>query len=130
MAFYQSTDQVYVVLGQLFDRMQAESTQLDQFAKSSLVIRINLADPLAEILVDGRHPKVFFGARPGRADLELNMSADLLHQIWLGERSLRESFFGGQIKTKGNVFKAMALGDLFREAEHFYPLILQEAGLR
>ena len=66
----------------------------------------------------------------GRADLELHMPADLLHEIWLGERSLRESFFGGQIKTKGNVFKAMALGDLFREAEHFYPKILQEAGLR
>ncbi len=130
MAFYKSTDQVYTVLGQLFDKMQKESNHLDQFAKSHLVIRITLADPVAEILVDGRQPAVFYGSRPGRADLELNMAADLLHQIWLGERSLRESFFGGQIKTKGNVFKAMALGDLFREAEHFYPLVLQEAGLR
>ena len=130
MAFYESTDQVYTVLGRLFDRMQTESNHLDQFAKSHLVIRINLADPLAEILVDGRQPKIFFGTSPGRADLELNMAADILHQIWLGERSLRESFFGGQIKTKGNVFKAMALGDLFREAEAFYPQVLQEAGLR
>lgn len=129
MAFYQSTDQVYTVIGQLFDRMQKESNHLDQFAKSNLVIRINLAEPAAEILVDGRHPKIFYGASPGRADLELNMNADLLHEIWLGRRSLRESFFGGQIKTKGNVFKAMALGDLFREAEHFYPIVLREAGL-
>lgn len=77
MAFYQSTDQVYAVLGQLFDRMQKESNHLDQFAKSHLVIRINLADPLAEILVDGRQPQIFYGARPGRADLELHMPADL-----------------------------------------------------
>jgi len=59
MAFYESTDQVYAVLGKLFDRMQDESSQLDQFAKSHLVIRINLADPAAEILVKSAPQDLF-----------------------------------------------------------------------
>ena len=74
-------------------------------------------------------PPRFFGERPGRADLELTMQADDLHAIWMGQKRLRDSFFNGDIKTRGNVFRASKLTDLFREAERAYPNVLAELGL-
>ena len=108
-SFYQSADQLYATLAHLFDRLDEQSDAMDQFGRSNLVIRIRFTDLDGEILLDGRHPTVFYGERPGRGDLELHMSSDLLHRIWLGEESLRKAFFSGDIKSKGNVFQAMGL---------------------
>jgi hypothetical protein len=93
---------------------------------------MRFTDPEAEVLLDGRQPplEVFYGERPGRADLELKMQADDLHQIWMGHKRLRDSFFNGEIKTRGNVLRASKLTDLFREAERAYPHVLMEKGLR
>ncbi len=130
MAIYQNDTELYAVLGDVFDRVRAQPQHIETFTKSNLVIRMRFSEPEAEVLLDGRQPplEVFFGARPGRADLELTMPADLLHQIWLGQIKLRDAFFGGQIRTKGNVFRAMKLADLFREAERAYPAVLAERG--
>jgi hypothetical protein len=51
------------------------------------------------------------------------MAADLLHEVWSGQRKLKDAFFGGQIQSSGNIFLAMKLTDLFREAERAYTLI-------
>lgn len=129
MPFYQSTADLYSAIGALFDRVTAETDAMHQFSQTHLVIRITFSDVDGEILLDARQPAVFFGKRPGRGDLELTMPADLLHRIWLGEESLRAAFFGGQIQSKGNLFRAMPLTELFRTCESFYPQILHEKGL-
>jgi len=132
MAFYQDDKQFYAVMNQLFGRLMKNPVATDQFARSNLVIRLNTRQPNAQILLDGRGRPVeaLFGPQVGKADLELNLEADTLHRIWLGEVRLRDAFFGGQIATKGYVFKAMQLGDLFVEAERQYPQVLMEMGLR
>ena len=132
MPFYQSAEQFYDVIRELFTRVMSSQAATDQLAKSNLVIRINTHAPDAQILIDGRgHPvEVLFGETLGGADLELTLDADLLHEIWLSETKLRDAFFSGKIATKGYVFKAIQLTDLFREAERLYPLLLQEKGLR
>ena len=132
MAFYQDDKQFYAVMNQLFGRLMKNPVATDQFARSNLVIRLNTRQPNAQILLDGRGRPVeaLFGPQVGKADLELNLEADTLHRIWLGEVRLRDAFFGGQIATKGYVFKAMQLGDLFIEAERQYPQVLMEMGLR
>jgi putative sterol carrier protein len=132
VAFYRDEKQFYAVMDQLFGRLMKNSNATDQFARSNLVIRLNTRQPNAQILLDGRGRPVeaLFGPQAGKADLELNLEADTLHKIWLGEVRLRDAFFGGQIATKGYVFKAMQLGDLFVEAERQYPQVLTEMGLR
>ncbi len=130
MPVYTSAEQLYEVLGEVFERLRRRPEHMADFTGSNLVVRMRFTDPAAEVLLDGRHPalEVFFGPRPGRADLELSMSADLLHDIWTGRTRLREAFFRGQIQTKGNVFRAMKLADLFRAAEETYPQVLAEKG--
>jgi putative sterol carrier protein len=131
MPFYSSDQQLYDVLQSVFDRVKEEPHQIEAFTRSNLVIRMNFTNPEGVILLDGRQPplEVFFGSRPGRADLEMRMNADLLHDIWMGQRRLRDAFFSGEIQTKGNIMRATKLTDLFREAERAYPLVLQEKGI-
>ena len=125
MAIFRSTDQLYAIIQTVFEQLMASPTDIETFTYSNLVIRICLTDPTAEILLDGRQPplEVFYGTRPGRANLEFEMPADLLHQIWLGKESASRAFFSKRIKTKGNVLKASQLIDLFRECEKVYPAI-------
>ena len=131
MAVFQSEEQLYDVLQRVFERVSEHPDNIDAFTHSNLVIRMNFHEPAAEVLLDGRQPplEVFYGERPGKANLEFEMPADLLHQIWLGQQSASQAFFSGQIQTKGNFMKAMQLLDLFRECERVYPAIAADYNL-
>jgi hypothetical protein len=128
MAVFESDQQLYDVLQGVFERLNAEPGKLASFTRSNLVIRLTFTDPTAEILLDGRQPpmEVFYGPRPGKANLEFTMPADLLHSIWLGEESTSGAFFAGRIKSKGSLLQASHLIELFREAENVYPSIAAE----
>lgn len=128
MAVFADEQQFYTVLQRVFDTLAEEPDQLASFTHSNLVIRLRFSDPTAEVLLDGRQPplEVFFGPRPGAANLEFSMPADLLHAIWIGDESTSQAFFGGRIKSKGNLMRATHLVDLFREAERVYPAIAAE----
>ena len=131
MAIFQSDQQLYEVLQGVFAALTATPTNIEAFTRSNLVIRMQTADPAAEVLLDGRQPplEVFYGPTPGKANLEVAMPADLLHQIWMGHQSASEAFFSGRITTKGNLLKASQLLDLFRECEAVYPTVAAAYGL-
>src|SRR6187397_1978147 len=107
MAVFTSAQQLYDVLQSVFERIAAEPEKIAPFTHSNLVIRLFLTDPNAEVLLDGRQPplEVFYGPRPGQANLEFSMSADLLHKIWMNEESTSTPFFSGRIKSKGNLMR-------------------------
>jgi putative sterol carrier protein len=104
---------------------------VETFTHSNLVIRMNTRSPNAEILLDGRQPplEVFFGTRPGRANLEISLDADLLHALWMGTESTHLAFLSGQIETRGNLLKALQLAEIFTAAERIYPTIARQYGL-
>jgi hypothetical protein len=131
MAVFSSEEQLYQVLQQVFDAVNADPSQIEPFTRSNLVIRMSFTGPDGEVLLDGRQPplEVFFGERPGAANIECSMPADLLHEIWMDRESASAAFFSGRIKTKGNLLKAASLLDLFRAAETVYPRIATEFGL-
>ena len=125
MAIFSSEEQLYEVLQSVFDQLKTTPEKIAPFTSSNLVIRILLTDPAAEVLLDGRQPplEVFFGPRPGQANLEFSMPADLLHRIWMDEESTSAAFFGGRIKSKGSLLRATHLIELFRHVEEIYPAI-------
>ncbi|MEZ4731807.1 MAG: SCP2 sterol-binding domain-containing protein [Caldilineaceae bacterium] len=131
MAIFQSAQQLYQVLQEVFTAVAANPAHIDSFTHSNLVIRMKTEEPAAEVLLDGRQPplEVFYGERPGQANLEILLPADLLHAIWLDQVSASEAFFSGKIKTKGNLLKAMQLLDVFRACEAVYPAIAKAHGL-
>jgi len=125
MAVFHSADQIYTILQEVFARVADHPADITSFTHSNLVFRIHLQNPEATILLDGRQPplEVFFGERPGRANIEVTMEADMLHHIWLGQASMSQAFFSGAIRTQGNILKARQLVDLFRVCEEVYPAI-------
>lgn len=131
MAIFQSSDNLYAILTEVFETVASEPENIDGFLRNNLVVRIRFSDPEAEVLVDGRQRplQAFTGPRPGNANLEVSMAADLLHGIWMGRESTSQAFFSGQIKTKGNLFKAMKLADLFHVCERVYRPIAVAHGL-
>ncbi len=131
MAVYADAEQFYAVMKEVFDFVVQHPQHIDSFTRSNLVIRMRTTEPEAEILLDGRQPplQVFFGPTPGLANLEISLSADLLHAMWLGKESTHKAFFTGRIRTSGNLLKAMQLGDVFQEAERIYPTIAHKYGL-
>lgn len=131
MAVFQDEQQFYQVMKDVFDYIAAHPQHIESFTRSNLVIRMRTTDPEAEVLLDGRQPplRVFFGPRPGLANLEVTMEADLLHDIWLGAESTHRAFYTGRIRTSGNLLKAMQLGEVFQEAERIYPTVARRHGL-
>ncbi|MEZ4864028.1 MAG: hypothetical protein R3C14_22100 [Caldilineaceae bacterium] len=131
MAIFQSDQQLYDILQLVFAEVTRNPTHIETFTQSNLVIRLRTQQPEAEVLLDGRQPplEVFYGVRPGKANLEIAMTADLLHAIWTSAVSAHEAFFSGQIKTRGNLLKAAALLDLFYACEQVYPPIAAAHGL-
>jgi len=128
MSVYQSAEQFYAIMQEVFDYVMQHPDHVTAFSHSNLVIRMNMRGPAAEILLDGRQPPlgVFFGPRPGRANLEITLDADLLHALWMGTESTHQAFLSGQIQTRGNLLKAMQLAEVFTAAERIYPTIARQ----
>lgn len=131
MAVFQSDQQLYNVLQAVFAAVATNPENIAPFTQSNLVIRMKTEAPAVEVLLDGRQPplEVFYGERPGKANIEITMPADLLHAIWSDQESASAAFFSGKIKTKGNLLKAMSLLDLFRECERVYPAVARAHGV-
>ncbi|MFZ1772225.1 MAG: SCP2 sterol-binding domain-containing protein [Caldilinea sp.] len=131
MAIFQSTEQFYAVMQEVFDYVMQRPEHVSSFTQSNLIIRMNIQEPDAEILLDGRQPPlgVFFGPRPGLANLEISLNADLLHALWMGTESTHQAFLSGRIQTRGNLLKALGLAEIFTAAERIYPAIAHQYGL-
>ena len=131
MAVYESTEQFYAIMKDVFEQVMQQPDSIESFTRSNLVVRMNTTDPEAEILLDGRQPPlgIYFGERPGRANLEITLTADLLHAMWLGSESTQQAFLSGRVRTRGNLLKAMQLIDLFAAAERIYPAVARQYGL-
>jgi len=125
---FHSADHLYDTLHVLFEQLQADPAAIASFTSSNLVIRMIIEEPDAEVLLDGRQPplEVFYGPRPGQANLEIRLTSQLLHEIWSGTQEMSQALFSGQIQTTGNVMKATPLLDLFRECQRCYPTIIQQ----
>ncbi|MEM7537461.1 MAG: SCP2 sterol-binding domain-containing protein [Chloroflexota bacterium] len=131
MSLFSSDDRLYTVLQAVFERVQEDPANVESFTNSNLVIRILFTDLDAEVLLDGRQPpmEIFYGETPGDANIEINLTSELLHHIWLGEQNIQRALFMRKIKTKGNIMKAVSLFDLFQECERVYPEIAKAHGV-
>lgn len=124
MTRFESSEQLYQRLQMVFDALLIRPGCTDSYSRSNLVVRMRLTNPAAEVLLDGRQPplEIFYGERPGRADLEVAMDADLLHAIWSGEEKLTSALFRGRVQTVGNLMRATAFVDLFHACQDMYQM--------
>lgn len=128
MAYYKDSEAFYGKMKALFSCVQANHPKAtDAIAGSKLLIKLTMREPQAEIVIDGRQQPVSisYGIDGVKPDLEVEMTADTFHRVLLGELPMQKAFGGGQMRVKGNIFRAMALGDLISVSQRCYPDILK-----
>ena len=132
MAFYTDSEQLYGSMRLLFALVeQDEPGAADAILASRLVIRLRCTAPEAEFTINGRRRpvQVVFGPDSARPTLDIDLAADTLHDILLGQLSLRTALGNGLLSVRGPALKAMALAELFRRGQVIYPDVLRERGL-
>ncbi len=132
MAFFEDSQQLYACARALLGRVQDQHPDAaDAILASRLVIRLSTTDPDVEITINGRRRpvQISYGPVKLRPTLDIQMEADTLHRILLGEQSLKKAFAGGLLKVRGPVWKTADLAPLFAHGRQIYPQVLVEQGV-
>jgi hypothetical protein len=131
MPFFASAEQLYACANTLFSRIQEQDpAAANALLGARLLITIRCHNPTAEISLNGRQRPLVtsFGPSSLRPDLEVQMATDTLHQILLGELTIKRALASGQLKVKGPVWKTTALAELFERGQALWPAALREHG--
>lgn len=130
MPVYQTAEEFYAVMDEGFQRMAADPDAMSDFQRRRMLVSITTTDPKAVVVLDGRANPVHvtFDAPAGKADLGLQMPADLLHDILMQTAGVKASFMSGAVQVSGNVFRAMQLADLFHQIQRVYPQVRRDLG--
>jgi hypothetical protein len=132
MSFFADTDQLYSCIQMLFDRIgEEEPGSADAILASRLVIRLCCSGPEAELTINGRQRplETTFGPSRLRPTLDIELTADTLHRIMLGDLSLASALAHGRLRVRGLVWKTSALAELFYRGQALYPGVLRDQGL-
>jgi len=132
MPFYTEAQQIYDVMQALFESMRdIEPNPVDALVSTHMIIRLTLTDPDAHITINGRQRpvKIDYGPASGRADMEIEMTAEILHLVLLDEYSIKQGFSNGELKVRGPIWKALSFADIFQKGRAYYPQVLESQGL-
>lgn len=135
MGTFKDADQVYDLLGGLFNELTTDANIAQKFAASGLVIQFSYTDPDSEIWLDASKQDpdnlgVICGPAEGlTAEVEMSMKADVAHQFWLGNVNLMVALTRKQIVAKGPIPKIMKLLPVIKPAYEVYKNMLKERGL-
>lgn len=131
MAFFADTNQFYDCTRLLFDRIQDQDPgAAEAILASHLVIRLRCTEPDAEFTINGlvRPLQTAFGPSRVRPTLDIELAADTLHDIMLGELSLKTALARGLLRVRGPVWRTRALAELFCRGQRLYPEVLRDLG--
>lgn len=129
MAVYSDTEHLLQVMRSLFARVEAEYPAAGNAVSAShMAILIRCTNPQAEVLINGRErpPAITYGPGGVRPTLTIETEADTLHEIMLGDLSLKRALAQGALKVRGPVYRITVLAELFNALQLLYPAILKE----
>ena len=132
MAFFRDSEQFMTTLGLLFERVQQTYPQAaEDLQQAKLILRFRCSDPTADILINGRRrpASVTFGENRIRPEVDVQLAADTLHNILLGDLKLSKALASRSLNIQGPARKTLAVAGLFHECQKLYPGILRESGL-
>jgi hypothetical protein len=132
MPVFVDADTMYAVLRDLFGQVtENDPKAFDELIKSRLTARFRVSQPSGEVTIDGktRPPKFTYGAFPGRPDIDLEVTGDVLDRLLKHELSAQKSVMDGTIKFKGNPLKLQGLLNVLKASNALYPQVLKAHNL-
>jgi len=130
MSVFRSTEELYAIMGALFERLKEEPEISQRLLEGNMVVRFRWRDPDGEATIDLRRaPIVYqFGPSDLTPDVEMIQSADVAHRFWLGEVSVPRAIATRQVIAKGSVPKALKLLPAIQPAFAIYRQVLRDLG--
>lgn len=134
--YYKSTDEMYKILGALFERVKNDAEVGKKLQAAKIAVRFRYKDPEGAATIDAKTPPAegagFFeynlGAADAPVDVELINSADFAHRFWHGKENAVVAIALGKMKAKGDINKALALLPVIKPVFRMFPKVLQEMG--
>ena len=131
VSLFRDDREVYACIGGLLRKVCDDSAFYDELADSGLVMRVRCVDPDAVITIDARAGvnEIRYGTYDDDvADVELRMTADVAHRVWLGQADIFTELMRGNIDIRGPLDKLARVRPLIKPARGFYPDHLREIG--
>ena len=127
MSVFKDTEQMYEILGGLWNQLIEHPENGKKFKASGLTIKYNLSEPGGTLWVtpDG----VLTGNQELKPDIEMTLSGDTAHKFWLKELSLPAALAKKLIVSKGSMAKVMKLLPLLKPLHEMYPAVCDKWGL-
>lgn len=132
MPVFENTEQLHAVARRMLQRVQTDNPRATQALYGSrLLIRLRTKNPPGEIWLDARRRPLHttFGPARMHPHLDIDLGAETLHRILLGEESLLQAMGRGELQVQGPAWKMTSLAELFHYGQEVYPQILREHGL-
>jgi hypothetical protein len=132
MAFYRDSEQFVATLDALFERVrQSYPRAAEDLEQARLIMRFRCSDPAADIVINGRRipASITFGENRVRPEVDVELAADTLHAILLGQLKLAKALTGRALTIHGPARKTLAVTGLFHECQKLYPDVLRDNGL-
>lgn len=131
MAYFKDADEVYAVLGKLFQEIVADEELGPKFRRANTIVRYEYSEPESAITVrlqEGEPAEVDFGATEMEPEVTMTMEADTAHRFWLGHVNVTVALTRGQIKARGPVAKILKLVPLAKPVFPRYAAQLEAQG--
>ncbi len=130
MPVFRSTDELYTVMGALFDRLKEHPDIAPRLLEANMVLRFRWRNPDGEVTIDLRRAPITytFGPCDLKPDVEMIQDADVAHRFWLGELSVPRAIATRQVIAKGSVPKALKLLPAIQPAFAIYRQVLRNLG--
>ncbi len=131
MPVFDSTDQLYRVMGALFDDIRSTPGIADGLLEGQMIVRFVWRAPDGEATVDLRSSPITYTLGPSdlAPDVELIQSADIAHRFWLGRLNVPQAIATRKVVAKGSVPKALKLLPAVKPAFDLYRRVLVAQGL-
>jgi 2-oxoisovalerate dehydrogenase E1 component len=130
MPVFESTQELYRVMGTLFDQLAADEQISSRLVEGDLVVRFRWRDPEGEATVDLRRQPITYTLGPSELDpdVEMTQAADVAHRFWLGRLNVPQAIATRKVIARGSVPKALKLLPAVQPAFELYPQILVGIG--
>jgi len=131
MPVFESAEQLYEVMGALFDRLKATPEIADGLLEGKMVVRFHWKGPDGQATVDLRSAPITYTLGPSdlEPDVEMIQSADVAHRFWLGKLNVPQAIATRKVVSKGSVPKALKLLPAVKPAFAVYREVLAAQGL-
>jgi len=131
LAYFKDAQEVYDVLGKLFQDLAVDEELAPKFREADTIVRYEYREPDSTITVrlqEGQPGDVDFGESDMEPEVTMSMEADTAHRFWLGEVNVTVALARGQIKATGPVAKILKLVPLTKPLFPRYRAQLEQQG--